>query len=241
MRLFGVNEVALRFPSIALSTLAIYFTFYIGSSIFETKVGLLAAYFHSIHGFLIEIAAGKVPTDHVDTLFVFWVELGILLSVVYIRKKHIFFVLLMGIAAGLAILTKWLSGLIVLPVCFVLMWKQETLKNLLLKMLFSAIVCVAVFLPWQMYIRNSFPVESSWESHYNVLQLLKPLEGHSGSWYYYLVRLPQFFGELIYLPIAWFLFTAIREHNYGWASVVIWFSLPYVFFSVVATKMRAML
>jgi len=52
---FGVNEIAMRIPSIILSTIAIFLTFYIGKFLFSERTGLLAAFFHSTNGFLIEI------------------------------------------------------------------------------------------------------------------------------------------------------------------------------------------
>lgn len=45
MCLFGVNEIALRLPSILLSTIGIGLIFYIGKYFFSEKTGLLAAFF----------------------------------------------------------------------------------------------------------------------------------------------------------------------------------------------------
>ena len=58
MALFGVNELALRAPSVLLSTLGVLLTFLIGRALFSERVGLLAAGFHAVNGFLVAIAAG---------------------------------------------------------------------------------------------------------------------------------------------------------------------------------------
>jgi 4-amino-4-deoxy-L-arabinose transferase len=66
MWLFGVNEIALRLPSIIMSTIGIYLTFVIGSYFFSRKTGYLAALLFSINGLIIELTAGRVATDHID-------------------------------------------------------------------------------------------------------------------------------------------------------------------------------
>ncbi|MCC6768002.1 MAG: glycosyltransferase family 39 protein [Bacteroidia bacterium] len=54
MSVFGVNELALRLPSVVLSTIGIGLTFFIASYIFSKKLAWLAAFFFSINGLIIE-------------------------------------------------------------------------------------------------------------------------------------------------------------------------------------------
>ena len=50
LKLFGISEIALRLPSILLSTLAIWLTFGIARYYTDQKRALLAAFLHAIHG-----------------------------------------------------------------------------------------------------------------------------------------------------------------------------------------------
>lgn len=241
MKLFGINEIALRLPSITLSTTAIFFTYYIGAYIFSNKVGLLAASFHAINGFLIQLAAGKRSTDHIDSIFCFFIELGIFLSVVYLKKKNnLIIFLLIGITTGLAVLTKWLPGLLVIAVWYALIFRKENYKIITCKLLALFIISLALFLPWQFYIHYSFPNEASWESHYNFIHTFKAVESHTGSIFYYIGYMPKIFSYLIYIPIGWFFLVLVKQNrDYKLIPIAVWFFLPYLFFSLVATKMRA--
>ena len=92
INIFGNTDIAVRIPSLIISILSIYLTFLIGSSLFDKKIGLLAAFFHSINGLLIEIATGRVSSDHIETFFIFFIELAVYLSIIsIIRKKSILF------------------------------------------------------------------------------------------------------------------------------------------------------
>jgi 4-amino-4-deoxy-L-arabinose transferase len=239
MKLFGINEIALRLPSIILSTLAIFFTFYIGTSLFSNKVGLLAAFFHSINGFLIELSSGRIPTDHVDTIFIFFVELGIFLSVVYAKTGNNKVLLPIGIASGLAVLTKWFMGFLIFPVWWALVLHKERFMTIMVKSSLMFIVCLIILVPWQLHINHSFPAQAVWENHYNLSHILGALEGHSGTVLYHIVRMPRYFGELVYIPILWFLLLVLQGKNSKLLSIAVWLLVPYILFSIVATKMPA--
>ena len=79
---------------------------YIGKEFYNEKVGLLASFFYAINGVLIELASGRIATDHPEILFVFFIELGIFLSVYYLKHRSFFVISLIGIATGCAMLTK---------------------------------------------------------------------------------------------------------------------------------------
>lgn len=81
LKIFGISEFSLRLPSILLSTMSIFLTFCIGLFLFNSdRVGLIAAFLQSINGLVIELSSGRVATDHIDTFFLFFVELSIFLS-----------------------------------------------------------------------------------------------------------------------------------------------------------------
>ncbi|HDR68149.1 MAG TPA: glycosyltransferase family 39 protein, partial [Bacteroidaceae bacterium] len=116
MSVFGTNEIALRLPSIILTTLGIWVTFAIGWSLFNKRVGFIAAFLYSVHGLIIELTAGRVATDHIDVFFLFFIQLAVWLAIKFARDKKPLFNVLCGTSIGIAILSKWLPALIVLPI-----------------------------------------------------------------------------------------------------------------------------
>jgi len=244
MWFFGINEIALRLPSIILVSIAIYLVFSVGSYLFNQKIGYLAAFLFSINGLVIELMGGRRATDHVDIFFMFFILLSIFLSIQYIKKENTIFSFLVGISIGLAILSKWLPALIVLPIWLLLVWdsKKFNLKTITVQFVIILITLTAIFLPWQLYIFTVFPQESLWESNYNIKHLYEVVEGHSSSIFYFLNRIRINYGEYIYLPLIWFAWKILKDiKNKKRLAVLIWFFIPFLFFSMVKTKMQAYL
>jgi 4-amino-4-deoxy-L-arabinose transferase len=244
MWLFGVNELAVRAPSVVLASIAVYLVFSVGSYLFDRRTGYLAAFLFSLNGLLLSLVGGRKATDHVDVFFMFFILLSVYLSIHYCRKEKLIYAVLVGVSTGLAILSKWLPALIVLPIWLLLAWDSGKFspKTIVLHFVLIVITLTAVFLPWQLYIFSAFPREAAWESNYNVHHLFEGLEGHSGTIFYYLNRIRINYGELIYLPLGWFVWRYL--HNLGdkrKLAVLVWFLVPFIFFSLAATKMQAYL
>ena len=58
MKIFGVNEFALRLPSVLLSTTGIFLTFSIAGQLLNKWTGFFAAFLFSINGLIIELLIG---------------------------------------------------------------------------------------------------------------------------------------------------------------------------------------
>ena len=241
MCLFGVNEIALRLPSILLSTIGIGLIFYIGKYFFSEKTGLLAAFFFSINGLIIEMAGGRFATDHIDIFFMFFIELAVFLTICFVKHKKPAYNVLIGVAIGFAILTKWLTALIVLPIWVLIIWQSGQFKFLEAVKYFAimVLVCISVFLPWQIYIFKVFPIEASWESHYNMKHITEYLDDHKKPLYYFFNQIRINYGELIYLPLAWFTWEIFKNKRKNWWAIGIWIFIPLIFFTIVKTKMQA--
>lgn len=241
MSILGVNEIALRLPSILLTTLGIYLTYYIGAYFFDRRTGYLAAFFYSVNGLIIEMTAGRVATDHVDVFFLFFIELGVFLSIVFARRQKTIYNIAVGISIGAAILCKWLPALIVLPVwlLIVLDSKKFSTKQIIGQLALLIFIIAAVSLPWQLYIRLAFPLEAQWESTYNTRHLWEAIEDHEQPFYFYLDQIRINYGELIYLPLVWFLAIGWKLQSRSKAlALASWFFIPLCFFSLVHTKMQ---
>jgi len=154
-----------------------------------------------------------------------------------------YWILLIGLFSGAAILVKWLVGLFVF-----LIWGMDILLKLkskrfipeIIKFALSLIVCCAVFVPWQWYITHRFPAEAAYEYAFNRKHITEALEGHQGSPSFYLERFPQLFGEVIFLLIfpGIYLYARSSARNRE-LFIPVWTALLFVlcFFSfVVASK-----
>jgi 4-amino-4-deoxy-L-arabinose transferase-like glycosyltransferase len=242
IKLFGVNEIAMRIPTIILSTIAIFLTFYIGKFFFSERTGLLAAFFHSINGFIIEITGGRVATDHIDLYFLFFIELAVFLSIFSVEKRSKLFSILTGISIGCAILSKWMPALIVLPIWIILAYKKMNIKDMLYHFFIISAVMIIIFLPWQLYIFNKFPLEAKWESDYYLKHITEVVGGRQAPFYYHFYKAAVVWNELIYLPLIWIIYKVFKTHfEKKYLILLIWIYVPYLFFSLAKTKMQGYL
>jgi 4-amino-4-deoxy-L-arabinose transferase len=242
MYVFGVNEIALRLPSILLSTCTIALVFSIGSFFYSKRTAFLAAFFVSINGLIIELTGARVATDHYDVFFLFFITLSVYFSIRFVHQNTIWCTLLVGLSMGMAILTKWLPALIVVPIWFFIMLdsKKYSLTHIAGHFFIIVTASIIVFLPWQLYIFDAFPLEAHWESSYNFKHITEVLEEREGSWFFFINQLRINYGELIYLPLIWFGWSMYKSPTEfkKWA-ILVWIAIPLVFFSLVQTKMQA--
>ena len=241
LALFGVNTFAVRIPSILLTSLGTIISYQFGRKLFNRRVALFSSFFYAINGLILEITSGRIATDHVDIFFLFFIQLAIYLAWEFAQRKSLLLNLLCGICIGLAILSKWLPALIVLPIwgAFVLYSKRFTFKEFLIHGLILILPIVAVALPWQVYIHAQFPLEAAWESTFNQKHIFETLDVQPQPWYYHFTMLRINYGELIYLPLLWFAYKTIKKRtNWKYWALFIWIIIPYLFFSIVQTKMQ---
>lgn len=241
MSIFGLNMLALRLPSILLSTLGIWLIYAIGRDLFGKRVGFIAAFLLSTHSLTLELTGGRVATDHIDLYFMVFIELAVYLAIRFAKTKKPWLNLLCGVSIGLAILSKWLPALIVCPIWLLLLLdsKKFTFKQILGHGLLLCLSITAIALPWQVFIHLQYPAEAAWESEYNALHITEVLDNQGGPWYYHFAKMPVLFGELIFIPVAWYLYKMIkRPLHYKRLTLVTWFLIPFLFFSFVATKMQ---
>jgi 4-amino-4-deoxy-L-arabinose transferase-like glycosyltransferase len=262
MKAFGVNELAVRLPSLVLGTLSVLLTFLIARRLFDEPVALLAASLHAINGLLLDLGAGRMATDHPDTALIFLVTLGGYLAVrasdhrgresqsiaapnadsatrsppgAHSTRAAL---ALIGLCTGAALLTKSIVAGIIPLLWSVAAWRSGSAPRIARGLAIIAGVAVVVAGPWILYVQREFPREAAWESHHNWLHVVTPLDGHGHGPFWYLYRLGRDFGELVYVPLAWFLLSRdARARGHGWALLRAWFIVPYVAFSLAATKM----
>lgn len=240
MSLFGINELALRLPSLILTTIGIALTYYIASYFYDHRTGYLSAFFYSVNGLIIEMAAGRVATDHIDVFFLFFIELAIFCTILFARRQGTIYNIAAGISMGAAVLCKWLPALIVLPIWLVVIVdsRKFTVKQIAFQFSLLLLFITIVFLPWQLYIYSTFPLEAQSEASHNLRHITEILDEQGGPFYYYLDKIRINYGELIYLPMIWLIWKVWHTRRLKSAALIVWIIVPIVFFSCLKTKMQ---
>lgn len=243
MFLFGINEIALRLPTVILSTLGIWLTFYVGKYFFNEKAGIIAAFLFAINGLINELTGGRVATDHIDVYFLVFILLSVFFTVKNIETRNWRYNLLVGISLGIAILTKWLPALIVLLIWLLLNIDDQHSSKLTVfkKFLIVLISCGITFVPWQIFTNIQYPLEASLASADNWKHVTETLVNPDAPFYYHFQKMGLIYGELVYLPLVWFGYRIFKGSgiNLKEISLAVWILIPYVFFSLVKTKMQA--
>jgi 4-amino-4-deoxy-L-arabinose transferase-like glycosyltransferase len=112
-KLFGVSEFSLRIPNIISGVILIYAGYRTGKLLVNNRVGYLTGIFIISTYYIFELIAGRQAVDHNDLSFLFYISISIwsFIEYYYSGKKH--WIFLIGLFSGMAILCKWLVGLLV--------------------------------------------------------------------------------------------------------------------------------
>jgi len=240
--LFGANEITVRLPSIILTTIGIIIMFRIARILYNPGVAFIAAFLYSINGLIISLVGGRDATDHIDIFFLFFISLAVLLVLEYIRNENQLFNIFSGVAIGFAVLSKWLPALIVIPVAYLLMKDSGKFatKRILCNLAIITGVALLTFGPWQLYIHMNFPQEADYEGSFNIKHITEGLEKHGEPFWYHFKYLGKNYGEAIYIPAIWFIYKSVKKRNQSKRlALLVWFIIPYIFFSFAKTKMQA--
>ena len=238
MMLAGVSEIAARVPSVALSTLSVALTFLTGRVLFGPTVALVAAALQGMNGLLLDLAAGRRTSDHVDTTLLFFVSLGgyaIGLDLVRPRWRTI---VAIGLCTGCAFLTKSYVALLIPALWLTTAVGQQAPAVMAGRLLVLLGVAAALAAPWHLHVASRFAREAAWESQYTWRHLGHVIEHHGQPVYYYLQRLGRDYGELTYVPLVWFIAAiGARWRRPEQRFLLVWLLLPLVVFSAAATKL----
>ncbi len=219
MKLFSVSTFTVRLPSVIMGTLLILLIYRIGILIFNDKtVALISATMLAFSNFHLQMIGGLQGMDHNDVAHGFYILASIWAYLENTKERKWYWIILIGFFAGCAILNKWLTGLLVFGVWsahIAFDFKKRFTKREVFDLLTSLVVCTLVFVPWQLYILWTFPVEAQFEYAFNRRHLTEALEGHAGTETFYLEKLPTLFGSYYYflIPIGFILTTFKSSPN----------------------------
>jgi 4-amino-4-deoxy-L-arabinose transferase len=239
MKLFGVNTIALRLPSALMGAALVFPVYRMGKLLSSANVGYYAAFLITFAYYQLEQIAGAIGMEHNDVGFMFYVTMSLWCFVEYVynpsNRKLIFAI---GLFAGMAVLCKWLAGLLVYAgwgLLLLLRRKDVGLRKNIADFLLSVLTAICTFLPWQIYTQIYFPQESSFERAYNSKHIWEVLENHGGGASYYLENLPFHYGHLLIALIFLGVLLSVKNLKRPTDWLLLAFILvPYLFFSLVA-------
>lgn len=257
MKIFGVSEITLRYPSLIMGTLMVPMIYQLGKwfSSGDKRVGMIAALFQACSYLQLELTSGYKGMDHNDVAMGFYTLASFWAFSHYTEaknKKALIWAALVGVLAGAAILNKWLTGLLIFggwAVYIIVRHLQRSPdRNLRIEVahfIFALGCCAIIFLPWQIYISHAFPVEAAYEFDFNNRHVTEIIEGHGGDIDFFWSHFPDYFGPFVWmmLPVSFFFFlrkNVIERPNPAQIALMSSLLAVFIFFSfIAATKIES--
>jgi 4-amino-4-deoxy-L-arabinose transferase-like glycosyltransferase len=179
--LFGVNTLALRLPSLLLSTAAVWLTYRIGRELVDETAGLIAAGLQGFNPVIAMLVHGNVFADHVDISLLFWTELAIWFLLRAMRSGRRADFVLCGVAQGFAFLSKVYPALIVtvLLVVAVALSRKRPVGPRIGTVLGATLLTI---LPWNLYAFMRWPDQFLHEQFHALRHLSQDIEQYAGPW-----------------------------------------------------------
>ena len=242
-KIFGITPLATRIPSAILFGLIPFFIYRIGKISLNQRAAFMGAFLFAFLHYPLEIIAGQHPTDHNDITFLFYISASFWAWFEYKRSGKFYWVILIGVFSGIAVLTKWLVGLLIFAAWFFsLLWKKREIFQWkrYIPIATAFLICLLIFLPWQIYIDMEFPIEARFEKTFNREHLRTPIEGHVGNSWFHIDNLFDLYGRaaLVLIPGLIFLFKRMKNKE-SLIAITSPILIVFLFFTYVATKMPA--
>ncbi|MCB0479140.1 MAG: glycosyltransferase family 39 protein [Crocinitomicaceae bacterium] len=236
IKIFGPSVMAVRLPSMILFSILPFLIYRIGKIAINENTGYLAGLLFSCSYFALGLSAGHFHTDHNDLSFLFYLTASFWAWFEYQNSNKKYWLILIGVFSGFAVLTKWLMGLLVYVIWFLTefflnkenRWKIKTY----IPLFGSELIAVLIFLPWQIYILNQWPEQANYEFAYNSKHFFEPVEGHAGTiWYHFQEGADYMYGSGDGNP----------KNGFGWFDFLLTLGLISLLFKVEKRKQLSMI
>ncbi|HEY4800959.1 MAG TPA: glycosyltransferase family 39 protein, partial [Bacteroidia bacterium] len=197
-KLFGANEFSLRLPSVILSGITVFAIYRSGKILGNHTVGYYASLLFVSSYYLLQLLSGWQTIDHNDTSFFAYISLSLWSWIEYIHSRKKYWIILIGIFSGFAILCKWLVGLLVYLAWGVFSLRENKFNFKKYSGIFFAIIITAIIiLPWQLLILKWYPTEAKAAyEYYSTKHFFEVVDGHEGTWNYHFVIMSDLFGTI---------------------------------------------
>lgn len=239
MKVFGVNELAARFPNVICSGLTLVVLYNIGKSLHSTRFGLL---------WTLVYAGSILPQFYfrsgiIDPWFNLFIFLGIhqLIKASSLKEIKSWPVFLSAVLIGLAVITKGPTALALVAVCslvyFILKFKSHDWKFSHL-FIYASTVLVVGFSWFLVELARGHGYVIQEFIDYHIRLLAKGEAGHAQPFYYHaIVLLFGCFPMSLFFIFRWF--NKVEEapelaHYAKWMSILFW--VVFTVFSIVKTK-----
>jgi len=197
MKLFGVNEFALRLPSVLMAAGSVLIGYRIGKLLINEKVAYYTAISITFSWFLLNLVSGYEGIEHNDVCFFFYVSASLWSFIEYIQSNRKWkWVIWIGFFAGCAVLTKWLTGLLIFFTWGVYILSTYGFKIKQWKwthILTAVVICSVIFVPWQIYILTHYYDAALFEYQYNSKHLFEQIEGQNTHFFFHFEKIPYLY------------------------------------------------
>lgn len=250
MKVFGVAEWSMRLPSALMGTILIFIIYRITILIeFKKRIAILTAMLLAFSNFHVQLIAGIHGMEHNDVAHGFYVIASIWALFEYQKSNKWYWIVLVGIFSGAAILNKWLTGLLVYLVWAVVitysLYEKRLTKKQIVYFTLSLLVCCIVFLPWQFYIHAEFPELATYEREFNTRHITEVIEPHSGGYFFYLKYFKELYAGYLFVCIPLGFLISLRSKSIKQPlnrSVIVAIGFVFLFYSIVVkTKLESYL
>ncbi|MFZ1255175.1 MAG: glycosyltransferase family 39 protein [Saprospiraceae bacterium] len=247
LKLFGINTLAVRIPSILLHAILALMIFRIGKISNSERVGYYGALFFTVAYYPLELVAARFSTDHNDLSFLFYITASFWAWFEYQHSKNKYYLILIGLFSACAILVKWLVGLLIYVVWILIIGISNRSHLVKIKYYYPIIASISItfliFIPWQIYILIKFPLESNFEYAFNTKHFFEALENHEGTIWFHLNAFKNIYGSGDALPFIYLIGLGIYLKNIKLNifryAVVFAIAITYTFYSIASTKMTS--
>ncbi|MFH1161510.1 MAG: glycosyltransferase family 39 protein [bacterium] len=242
--IFGVNEVTLRIPSALEGSILVFLAFRTGKLLISERTGYYSAFLVATAFYMVEIISGRQELEHNDIAFLVWVSASIWAWVEYLRSGKRRWIVLIGIFSGVAILVKWLVGLLVYLgwVFYIVITPPGHRRKEILRLIISVCITIAIALPWYAFILLKYPMEAMVTLNLYTAHLTRPLDGHGGDFWFHFNNIALLYGTIvpfIIIPAWWILYQRITPKSLA-ISLIFMILVVYLFFSFAKTKMPSL-
>ena len=244
LKLFGSSVFAVRLPSVVLFSIMIPVIYRIGKLLFSQKTGLIAALFVMHSAYLLGLVSGRIGTDHNDAVFIALILFSFWAFFEWQHSNANKWIYLIGLFVGLAVLTKWLVGLLVFFGWGIMALREVYLQKKLQPMkplLISLGIAAIIFMPWQIYSFTRFPELAKQEMAYNSQHFSQVVEKHSGDSSFHFDNISNLYFDQIlfsvFISLSLLAFIIFKPERKKLILIFLPILVAYVFFSCAQTKM----
>ncbi len=246
MKIFGASEYSMRYPSALMGVIGLLVIYRITILLTTDHItAMLSAILMCFSHFQLELTSGYYGMDHNDMAFGFYFLLSAWALAEYLCSKRIHWAMAVGVFAGLAVLNKWMLGMIIF-----FPWSVWALRKFIvyrrpshfLHLLLGVGISFMVFVPWQYYIMREWSDIALFETQFSSRHIFEVVEGHDANVFFYLMNMPVYWGLFLFafIPLAYYLIAKgqykVRKNIQIVLSMLLLFIL--VFFSIlVRTKL----